>query len=310
MEDGMIDLIAGDVLLRRRLEAYADARLTPDSATASRIRARVLAVAHRRAELARADAALTVVRVAAQDQPVVPRRRGVTWRRGAAAVLVAASAVGLATGTALAARPGGALYDARLWVETVTLPSDPSGRALAELARLESRLAEVREAIRAGDASATASALAAYAQIVDTASAEAIGSGDEVATAVLTTGVGQNVEVLQALAGSVPDQASEAITTALARAIERSAGAIDAIEHGQNGSEGRPEGQPAGQPLGPDARPTKPPVRPTPTPTPKPKPTSGGQGGGQGGPQGQPSGHERQDPTTGKPAKSPKPTPH
>ena len=41
--------------------AYAEVRLSPDLATSSRLRARVLAVAHRQADLARADASLTVL---------------------------------------------------------------------------------------------------------------------------------------------------------------------------------------------------------------------------------------------------------
>ena len=61
MDDSMIDLTAGDAMLRRRLEAYAEDRLSPDLATSSRLRARVLAVAHRQADLARADASLTVL---------------------------------------------------------------------------------------------------------------------------------------------------------------------------------------------------------------------------------------------------------
>ena len=308
MEDGMIDLLAGDMRLRRRLEAYADARLTPDAATAARIRARVLAVAHRRAELARADAALTVVRTVGQDQVGAPRRRGTTWRRSAAVLLAAALALGIGTGSALAARPAGALYEARLWLETLTLPRDPSQRALAELRRLDARLAEAAEAVRAGDEPAAASALAAYEQIVDEASAAAIDSGDDVASAVLKTGVGHNVEVLQALVTGVPVQAADAIAGAIERAIARSGGAIRAIDDRQNGSSGRPSDQPAGQPGGPASKPTKTPPERTPVPTPKAtKTTGGGQGSGQGGPNGQPPGHERPNTTPDKPAKSPKP---
>ena len=61
MDDAMIDLMAGDAELRRRLMAFADERLTPDLAASSRMRARVLATAHRRADLARADARLAVL---------------------------------------------------------------------------------------------------------------------------------------------------------------------------------------------------------------------------------------------------------
>ena len=61
MSNDMIDLAAGDVRLRQRLETYADVRLTPELTATSRMRARVLAHAHRRADLARVDAALTIV---------------------------------------------------------------------------------------------------------------------------------------------------------------------------------------------------------------------------------------------------------
>jgi hypothetical protein len=311
MDDGMIDLMAGDTRLRRRLEGYADARLTPDAATATRMRARVLAVAHRRAELARADAALTVVRTAVLVPTAAsPRRRG-TWRRTGTVLLAAALALGVGTGTALAARPGGALYETRLWVETLTLPGDPSQRALAELGRLDARLSEAAEAVHAGNAPAAASALTAYEQIVQEASSAAISSGDDVASAVFKTGVGHNVEVLQALVTSVPDQAADAIAAAIARAIARSDGALDAIDHGRNGSSGRPGDQPAGQPGGPASKPTKAPPERTPAPTPKPTKTTGGaQGSGQGGPHGRPPGHDRPDAPPGKPAKSPKAPQH
>ena len=49
MDDAMMDLMAEHGLLRRRLEAYAETRLSPDLAASSRMRARVLAVAHRQA---------------------------------------------------------------------------------------------------------------------------------------------------------------------------------------------------------------------------------------------------------------------
>ena len=52
MDDAMMDLMAGHGELRRRLGAYAEARLSPDLAASSRMRARVLAVAHRQAACA------------------------------------------------------------------------------------------------------------------------------------------------------------------------------------------------------------------------------------------------------------------
>ena len=70
----MIDLMAGDIRLRRRLEGYAELRLSPDLTATSRMRARVLAHAHRQADLVRADAALTIVPSSA-SMNVAPHRR-------------------------------------------------------------------------------------------------------------------------------------------------------------------------------------------------------------------------------------------
>src|SRR5688572_4844334 len=186
----MIDMMAGDDLLRRRLEAFADMRLSPDLTTSSRLRARVMAVAHRHASLARADAALTLLprpvagpgghvsddlghaaRAARRSSGRVRPGRG---QRAAGVLLAASLAAAMAVGGVYAARPGGPLYDARLWAETLTLPSDPSARAVAELDRLAERLREISEASRSGDAAAMVAALAAYEAIVEQASASAI----------------------------------------------------------------------------------------------------------------------------------------
>lgn len=224
----MIDLAAGDVRLRRRLEAYADLRLTPDLTATSRMRARVLAHAHRRADLVRADAALTVVPQAAwrpAARPGVRRGRSTAVALVAAALLVGA----MAGGAAASSGPGGALYEVRLWIETVSLPSDPSARAVAELSRLGERLREAESAAQGGDEDAAAAALSAYERIMSEASAAVLDSGDPVAAAALETGLGRNVDVLQALVGRVPPRAADAIGDAVARAIARSAGAIHTI---------------------------------------------------------------------------------
>ncbi len=291
MDDRMIDLMAGDARLRQRLDAYADARLTPDLVSTSRMRARVLAVAHRQADLARADAALTVVPATALPGAMSIEGRSVRGRRSSrsrmrrpmTALLAAALVLGLGAGTALAARPGGALYDQRIWIETLTLPSDPSGRAVAELARLDVRLREAAEAALSGDAAGAAAALAAYARIVDSASDAAITAQDEVAMAILETGVGRNVEVLQALALRVPEGAADAISQAVQRAadraVERSDRAIERIDtagplKGGNGGSGGGSGGSGGNGGGPD-KPADPAAKPTkaPTPEPTPKPT-------------------------------------
>ena len=92
--DDMIELMDANGLLGRRLEAYAEFRLSPDLATTRRLRARVLAVAHRQASLARADAALSVLPQAdgrtsgdlARDRGRAPaRHRSRRWSRAAGA---------------------------------------------------------------------------------------------------------------------------------------------------------------------------------------------------------------------------------
>jgi hypothetical protein len=296
MDDEMIDLTAGDAVLRRRIDAYAEHRLSPDLATSSRIRARVLAVAHRQADLARADAALTIV-TAATPPSTRAVRAGHRWGRSLVGLLAASLVLGASAGSVLAARPGGPLYEPRIWVETLTLPRDPSQRALAELDRLEQRLTEAAEAVRSGDTAAASAALQAYETIIEQASSAAIAAQDDVAIAVLETGVGRNIDVLRALILALPDQAAEAIERAVQRAIEHSDGAIDRIERGKPGS--GPNANPGGDP---GARPTRP---PTPAPTPKPtrKPAGGPGGGPDGG--GQPVSTAE----PGKPDKPPKASP-
>src|SRR5689334_6316963 len=228
MSDEMIDLAAGDMRLRQRLEAYGDLRLTPDLAATSRMRARVLAHAHRRGDLMRADAALTIVPDTASRTAI---ERGLRRTKRTASALVAAAilAGAMVGGAAASSGPGGALYEARLWVETVSLPADPSARAIAELRRLADRLGEADAAARSGDGAAAAAALAAYERIMTEASTAVLATDDPVAAAALETGLGRNVEVLQALVGKVPARAAEAISSVVARAIARSAGAIDTI---------------------------------------------------------------------------------
>jgi hypothetical protein len=291
--DDMMELTGGNAILWRRLEAYAESRLSPDVTTSSRLRARVLAVAHRQAALAHADAGLTIVPTlddgAADAAPFSPRAQQLAraasgsrgWsgrrspaRRAAAVALAATLGLGVMAGGAFAARPGGPLYDARLFAETLTLPSDPSARAVAELDRLKDRLREIAEASRAGDSAGVTAAVAAYEAIVDEASASAILAGDDVAAAVLETGVARNVAVLQALVARVPANASAAISRALDAAIARSTQAVERI-HASRGAGGpHDDGASGPPPAQPSPRATKAPTAaPASTATPKPKPT-------------------------------------
>ena len=309
MTDEMIDMMAGDVRFRRRLEAYAESRLSPDLAATSRMRARVLAHAHRHADLARADAALTIVRPGAPEEQRA--RRSSTVRRTAISLVSAAAlAIAMVGGAAAASQAGGALYEARLFVEEITLPAEPSERAIAELDRLSQRLAEADAAARSGDHAAAATALAAYERIVAEASANVLAANDPVAAAAFETGLGRNVEVLQALIAHVPAQAGAAISRAVERAIQRSGIAIDRVQDVEkptptvggggtqngnaNGSDNGNGGAGAGgSGVGPDAT-GKPPKTPAPKPEATPRPTR--------------EENERPDPMP-KPSKTPKPAP-
>ncbi len=172
------------------------------------MRARVLAVAHRQAALARADAALSIVApvtmsagdvtaaAAGRAKPRTSARTRRLARRIATLAAAAALAVAAVAGTALAAQPGAPLYGHRMWVETMLLPTDPSERAIAELQRLDERLREAAVASAAGDEAGVAAALAAYMAIVDQAGAIASADAGGVAGAALQAGIKHNVEVL------------------------------------------------------------------------------------------------------------------
>lgn len=279
MDDTMLELTAGNQMLRRRLDAYADARLSPDATATARMRARVMAAAHRQAALTAAGAGLTVI----SSEPA-PARRPLArhpFTRVAGVLLSAALGLSLAVGTALAADAGGALYPARLGLEVLLLPSEPSERVLAELDRLETRLSEAQAASARGDTVAVAAAMQAYAAILGTASADAIEADDPVASAALEAGVARNIQVLEALLERAPDAATNGLT----RAIERSGTTIDEIRDaavgGGSGGPGAGPGGP-GESADPTARPaataeptptTKPTKEPTAEPTPRPEKT-------------------------------------
>ena len=305
----MLDLMAGNDELSRRLGAYGSARLSPDLSATSRMRARVLAVAHRQAALTRADAGLAVLHGPSHEAATAPidgterpparlRGRARVARRFLAAGMAAMLALALLGGSVFAARAGGPLYGTRLWIEELSLPRSASERAVAELARLRDRLTEASQAAASGDTAGASAALAAYGTIVDQASAEAILAGDAVAAAAIEAGVAANVTILEALAQRVPGPAAEAVSRAVARAIERSAGALESLRRsnagGTNGGGGNPNPAGAGgtgsqKPAGPGktAQPNKAPdpTRAAPTPdatpqrTPKPGKTAPAGGG-------------------------------
>lgn len=206
-----------DVELARRLEAYAEARLSPSLSATTRMRAQVMAAAHR---------------------PTVMRRPA--WRRPVSALLAACLTLALAVGSVAAAQPGGPLYGTRIWAETLTLPTSAAERANAEVRRLQERLAEAAAATASGDTNAANAALEAYGAIVSEATGADVSAA---ATAALDAGIRRNIQVLTILAGRVPEQARDAI----AHAIERSTSAVDGLR-GQPGAGGQPPANPGKTP--------------------------------------------------------------
>jgi hypothetical protein len=200
-------------------------------------------------------------------------------RRGVALLAAAVLSLAAVGGVLAASGAGGPLYGTRIWVETITLPSDPGARAAAELTRLESRLAELQAAVRKGDRAAVAAALAAYQQIADEALA---GAGtDQAAIDKLVAALDRHVAVLERVAAQVPPQAAASIQLNIQKAISHSDAAIQRIEAGSNaGGNGGGNGDagggaaPAAQPTGGSGSPSEPMTIPKPKPTPKPHPTA------------------------------------
>lgn len=247
----------GDDEIERRLEAYARARLSPDPAATSRIRAAIMAEARERTR---------------------PRFRLLPgFRRPAIALVAASLAVLLAVGGAFAAsRPGGPLYDTRVWLETLTLPSDPAARAQAELVRLQERLDEAEAAARDGNGPAVTAALDEYSKIVGETLAATGGQAGNVAG--LEDALQRHLAVLQALSGRLPDQASNAVEQALQRQEQKISQIL--AEHPVNPNAGgtNPGGQTPGGP-----KPSTPAGSPPASTGPGTGQGSGqGQGGGQG----------------------------
>jgi len=254
---------AGDEL-ERLIERYGRVRLDPSPAQSRRARAAVMEEAWRRRlapELAEATA-----RTPAATH--VPRRRGLfaSWGgRRVGGALAAAVLAGLMVGTSAfaASRAGGPLYDTRLSLEALMLPGDPATRLEAELARAQSRIAEIAEAASRGDDGAVNAAVRAYASTLADLDAETGTSAGRARDAVLL-----HQAVLRDLLLRVPTQAQAGIE----RAISNSTVAIDHLDQASH-APGTPADPVGGKPNpsgGPD------PAGGNPN-------TGGGNGGGGGG---------------------------
>jgi hypothetical protein len=230
MDDVIDQTGPGYMELARRLEAYADWRLSPSATATARMRTVVMNAAHLQAALIQAGATLDVA--PASSAIVAPGRvraawtRDVPWRRPVVAMVGVALTFAILAGSAYGAKAGGPLYAVRIWAEMVNLPANLVARAQAEGDRLEARLREAQEASTAGDAGGTEAALAAYSTIVVEA---VLGSaGDPTASAALEVTVTRQVGVLTLLIGSVPSEAEVAVEHALSSSTK----ALDDLEAG------------------------------------------------------------------------------
>ncbi len=245
MDDNVIDQTEpGYIELARRLEAYADLRLSPSAAATTRMRTAVMAAAHRRAALIQADATFdaaesTPTAVAAEQARAAATRT--SWRRPMAAIFAGTLTLAILAGTAYGARPGGPLYAARVWTEMSNLPANIVDRAQAEATRLEQRLHEAQQASTAGDIPATEAALSAYSTIVVEAAKES--HGDPTATAAIEVTVTRHVVILTLMVDSVPAGARESAVQALSSstmALDDLDGTVPQGSDGRHTSGGTP----------------------------------------------------------------------
>ena len=196
--------------LAQRLGAYASARLSPTRAASARIRAAIIEEARMRA----LEAALGRS----------PHRHRSGPRRVTALLLAATLTLAAAVAVSATSSPGGPLYGARIWLETVTLPASADARALERVRQIEERLVDAEQAAASGNGTAVAAAVAAYRDAVETAVAEVGTDADRLAR--LEGALGLHVTVLETLAGKVPAAAAPGI----GRAIETSQKAVAKIK--------------------------------------------------------------------------------
>jgi hypothetical protein len=201
------------------LDAYCDARLAPRTAVLARIRSNILAEATALSATTAAENRLRLV-----ERPGSAPRAAVGTRFARAAFALGFAAM-LSLGTSLAvlaAPPGSAFYNARLFIETVTLPAQAEARFEGHEAHLDERLDEAELAAASGNTIALAAALAAYQAEVDAASTDAGTDPDRLAH--LQEVLAKHTAVLTALAAKLPDESS------IEHAIDSSSKAITKLE--------------------------------------------------------------------------------
>jgi hypothetical protein len=215
MDDEPADLSDEAILdVARRLEAYADANLSPSEAATTRMRTHVMNAARQRAAITDADVTFDAGGATTDVQALDGAKAARTgWHRPVAVVLAAGLALAILTGTAFAAQPGGPLYAVRVWTEMAILPADLVTRAEAEVDRLDQRISEAQQASSASDAPATEAALLAYTTIV--VEADRGSGGDPTARTTIRVAVTRHVIVLTLMVATVPGPARGAVEQAL-----------------------------------------------------------------------------------------------
>jgi len=194
-----------DAELEERLRAYASERLSPDPAWSASTRAQLVALAERQAP-APAPVAIEPARRRRDAERAARPVFLAAFRRRAVAGLLAASLAVVSVGVVFAADPGTALYPARLWLESITLPANATG----SLGRLDRRIEDAKNAASHGQGAAVSAALEAYrASLLD---AIAAAGDDPERLRHLHDELDAHAVVLETLAGSVPAGAGDAIT--------------------------------------------------------------------------------------------------
>jgi len=184
------------------LDAYADARLMPRGPVLSRIRANVLAQA---VAAATSTAATTRLQFAEPPRPHRWSFSSPFTRRAFAFGFAAMLTIGTSAAV-LAAPPGSPFYNARVYIETLALPSQVDARLDGHERLLLERITEAETAATNDDPVALAAALAAYQAEVNAASADV---GDDAARlAHLEDMLAKHTAVLTALAAELPEQSS------------------------------------------------------------------------------------------------------
>ncbi|MCJ7712151.1 MAG: hypothetical protein MUQ32_15120 [Chloroflexi bacterium] len=276
---------AGETL-ERMLARYARVRLDPSPAETRRARAAVMEEAWRRRFELPAGAAANLSGSRAASAAIAPVSRSRRWpfagwgTRRLSGALSAAAIAGLLLGTTAFAtsRAGGPLYETRLAVEELTLPSDPASHVEAEIAMAQARIAEIVEASSRDDAAALAAALLAYERTAETLGAT---TGPPAQRAL--EAVASHQAVLERVASMVPVQAQGGIDHARAaggRVIDRLSAAGGGLPGasspggGPNGNGGGAGGKGIGGGNGPGVSASaEPGPKDKPGRTPRPRPT-------------------------------------